>query len=118
LKKSGCKPNDEVFIDYEEVEDDFDIDEEKGLYFHEVFRTIINRFRNHAVTVEFECAGCCKKATGILQSAGGDHVLLVAPAGASVVIGTFCQGMKEPVIECANQAVIRFEKIISVEMLG
>lgn len=102
--------------DIEEVEDDFDIDEEKGLCPIEEFRDIVNRFRHQLVTVEFECAGCCKKATGILRCIGRDFILLTRPDGKFVLVKIFCQGLKEPVIECARKAVIRLEKIISLEL--
>lgn len=116
LRKCGCKPDDLVFIECDEVEDDFDIDEEKGLCPREDFCMVIRRFKNRRVAVEFECGGCCKKASGILKCVDQEYVLLIAPAGKRVLVEIFCQGLKEPVVECASQAVIRCEKIVSVEL--
>lgn len=113
---SGCRPDRMVFEDIAEVEDDFDIDEEKE-FCPPDFRSTLNRFRNKLVTAEFECAGCCKKATGILICISKDSILLTRPPGKFVLIKLFCQGMKWPEIECARQTVILIEKLISVELV-
>ncbi len=115
MGKVGCRPDYKVFADTDEVEDDFDIDEEKEVCPRD-FRAIINRFKNDLVTVEFECAGCCKKATGILQCIGDDYVLLVRPYGKFVLVKIFCPGLQEPVVKCVRKAAIRLEGIISVEL--
>lgn len=116
MKMSGCRPDRMIFADLEEVEEDFDIDEEKG-FCPPDFRSTLNRFKNKLVTVEFECAGCCKKATGILRCISKDSVLLTRPHKKFVLIKLFCQGMKQPEIECAKQVVILIEKLISVELV-
>lgn len=116
LNKGVCRPGEIVFSDCEEIEEDFDIDLEKGLCPREDFLSIIKRFRYRQVTVEFECAGCCKKGTGILQCADCSYVLLTSPSDKPVLMETYCPGLKETTVECVCQAVIRFDKIISVEL--
>ena len=115
MRMSGCRPDRMLFEEIAEVEDDFDIDEEKEICPPD-FLSTLNRFRKKLVTAEFECAGCCKKATGILICINKDSILLTRPHGKTVVIKLFCQGMKRPEIECARQTVILIEKLISVEL--
>ncbi|MCL4442418.1 MAG: hypothetical protein M1609_18040 [Firmicutes bacterium] len=117
---------DEGYVDaghyYEETKDDENDDglceEEKKFECPRNFFEAIKRLKNLLVAVEFECAGCCKKAVGILRCVESDFVQLFRPPGNLVQVQLFCPGLCDFPTECACEANIRFEKIISVEQLA
>lgn len=82
------------------------------------FRGLVNLYSNESVAIEYECAGCYKKATGILKSMGEDYILLTqSDDGQMVLVETLCPGMKEPSIRSVCQAGIQFKSLISIELL-
>lgn len=114
---------DEVLYEIAENSDrDVDLDDEEELCEEEKkfecpknFFEAVERLKLRLVAVEFECAGCCKKAVGILRCVKPDFIQLFRPQGGLVQIQIFCPGQCDIATECACEANIRFEKIISVE---
>lgn len=107
--------------DYDEFENEFmdDIcDEEEKFECPPNFFEAVKRLKNLLVAVEFECAGCCKKAVGILRCVNKDFIQLFRPPGKLVTVQMFCPGINDCNTECACEANIRFDKIISVEQLA
>lgn len=100
-----------------DLDDDICEEEEKFECPANFFESV-KRLINLLVAVEFECAGCCKKAVGILRCVKPDFIQLFRPPGKLVTVQMFCPGMSDCNTECACEANIRFEKIISVEQLA
>lgn len=97
--------------------EDLDSDEGKGMCPFTDFRSVIARFRNRLVTVQYNCAGCCNKITGILQHWGDDFILLAGSKEKPVLSETFCSGLREPITQSVHQAVIRPENIVCIQMV-
>lgn len=74
-------------------------------------------FQDKCVAVEFECAGCCKKAIGILKSIAPNFIRLVShPCYCPFVKVTVFCGNNPPVEECAKEIIIKKNNIIAVEL--
>ena len=82
------------------------------------FFEAVERLKHLLVAVEFECGGCCKKAVGILRCVKPDFIQLFRPPNKLVQIQMFCPGLCDFTTECACEANIRFERIISVEQVA
>lgn len=99
-----------------EIDDEEELcEEEEKFECPENFFKAVERLKLRLVAVEFECAGCCKKAVGTLRCVKPDFIQLFRPQGGLVQIQMFCPGTCDITTECACEANIKFEKIISVE---
>lgn len=121
MQKTGLKPEEKTTKNpvkegyLPDWDDDFYEDDGKDTCPREL-RDVIQCFKSYLVTVEFECADCCKKATGILRCIGDNYILLDHTNDRFVAVQVFGREMKEPIIDCARKIVIQLDKIVSVEM--